>query len=125
MLTSALLPSRGCERVKSDSRTLAPDDEQSLVRFLLYSNEWDVEGIICNRAQARDGENRNSERTGVGIVQRLVKAYGDCYPKLIQHDARYPKPEVLLRRTVPGYGSSDEGVQLIQAAVDSPDPRPV
>ena len=26
-----------------------PDDEQSLVRFLLYSNEWDVEGIIANR----------------------------------------------------------------------------
>jgi hypothetical protein len=22
------------------------DDEQSLVRFLLYANEWDVEGII-------------------------------------------------------------------------------
>ena len=30
-----------------------PDDEQSLVRFLLYVNEWDVEGIICNRAKAR------------------------------------------------------------------------
>jgi len=25
-----------------------PDDEQSLVRFLLYANEWDVEGIIAN-----------------------------------------------------------------------------
>ena len=24
-----------------------PDDEQSLVRFLLYANEWDVEGIIA------------------------------------------------------------------------------
>ena len=37
-----------------------PDDEQSLVRFLLYANEWDVEGIIANRAVARDGENRNA-----------------------------------------------------------------
>src|SRR5712692_8487395 len=26
-----------------------PDDEQSLVRFLLYTNEWEVEGIIANR----------------------------------------------------------------------------
>src|SRR5437763_16554524 len=41
-----------------------PDDEQPLVRFLLYLNEWDVEGIIANRQNARDGENRNSERTG-------------------------------------------------------------
>src|SRR5437870_1678574 len=33
-----------------------PDDEQSLVRFLHYANEWDVEGIIANRPTARDGE---------------------------------------------------------------------
>ena len=47
-----------------------PDDEQSLVRFLLYANEWDVEGIIANRSAARDGENRNPERTGLGIARR-------------------------------------------------------
>ena len=39
-----------------------PDDEQSLVRFLLYSNEWDVEGLISNRPLARDGENLNVHR---------------------------------------------------------------
>jgi hypothetical protein len=102
-----------------------PDDEQSLVRFLLYANEWDVEGIICNRAQARDGENLNAERTGVGIVKRLVNAYGECYPKLIEHDTRYPKPETLLHRTVSGYEGNDDGMKLILAAVDSSDPRPV
>ncbi len=51
-----------------------PDDEQSLVRFLLYANEWDIEGIIANRARAREGENLNSERTGLGIVRRLIEA---------------------------------------------------
>src|SRR5262245_51093874 len=69
-----------------------PDDEQSLVRFLLYMNEWDVEGIIANRALARDGENLNPERTGLGIARRLVQAYGECYPKLSQHESRYPSP---------------------------------
>src|SRR5262245_26760181 len=59
-----------------------PDDEQSLVRFLLYVNEWDIEGIIANRAQARDGENWNTERTGLGIVRRLLKAYEEVHPKL-------------------------------------------
>jgi hypothetical protein len=102
-----------------------PDDEQSLVRFLLYSNEWDVEGIICNRAEARDGENLSPERTGLGIARRLVKSYGECYANFIQHDPRYPKPEQLLERTVSGYEDSDEGVKLILAAVDSGDPRPV
>lgn len=102
-----------------------PDDEQSLVRFLLYSNEWDVEGIICNRATARDGENLNPVRTGLGIVQRQVQAYGECYPNLVKHDPRYPKPHELLRRTVSGYADSEEGVKLIVALVDSADPRPV
>lgn len=102
-----------------------PDDEQSLVRFLLYANEWDVEGIIANRPEARRGENKNPERTGLGIVRRLVDAYGECYPKLVQHDARFPRPELLRQRTVAGYNSTDDAVNLILAAVDSPDSRPV
>jgi hypothetical protein len=102
-----------------------PDDEQSLVRFLLYCNEWDVEGIICNRAAARDRENLNPERTGLGIGRRFVSAYGKCYPKLVQHDRRYPKPGELLRRTVAGYNDTDDGVNLILAAVDGDDPRPL
>jgi hypothetical protein len=128
LLLIAYAPIHADERLRVIVETDAggdPDDEQSLVRFLMYSNEWDVEGIICNRAEARDGENLNSERTGLGIAQRLVRAYGECYAKLIQHDARYPKPEQLLERTVSGYDDSEEGVKLILAAVDSTDPRPV
>ncbi|HJS06915.1 MAG TPA: nucleoside hydrolase-like domain-containing protein [Pirellulales bacterium] len=102
-----------------------PDDEQSLVRFLLYVNEWDVEGIIANRPQARDGENLNTERTGLGIVRRMVAAYGACYDKLQQHDPRYPAPEKLLARVVPGYDDREDGVRLIIKAVDRDDPRPV
>jgi hypothetical protein len=102
-----------------------PDDEQSLVRFLLYVNEWDVEGIIANRARARDGENRNTERTGLDIVRAQVRAYGVCWPNLVQHDPRYPKPEVLLARTVAGYDDTYEAVNLLIAAVDRDDPRPL
>jgi hypothetical protein len=124
----AYSPTHAGERLRVIVETDAggdPDDEQSMVRFLLYSNEWDVEGIICNRAEARDGENLNPQRTGLGIVQRLVKAYGQCHAKLIQHDARYPKPEQLLERTVSAYEDSDEGLKLVLAAVDAADPRPV
>src|SRR5688500_541951 len=100
-----------------------PDDEQSLVRFLLYVNEWDVEGIIANRERVRDGENRNKERTGLGVVRALVKAYGECWTNLVQHDARYPRAEVLLARTVAGYDDTDDAVQLIINSVDRNDPR--
>lgn len=51
------------------------------MRFLLYANEFDIEGIICTRLKARPGENVNVERTGLGIVQRLLKAYGECQPR--------------------------------------------
>jgi dienelactone hydrolase len=102
-----------------------PDDEQSLVRFLLYVNEWDVEGIIANRPRARDRENLNPERTGLGVTLALVNAYGQCYPSLVRHDPYYPKPEQLRQRTVAGYANTEDGVNLIVAAVDKDDPRPV
>jgi hypothetical protein len=102
-----------------------PDDEQSLVRFLLYANEWDVEGIICNRPRARDRENLNPERTGLGIARRLLDAYGLCHPNLIKHDRRYPTKEALWKRTVAGYEDKEDGVKLLIAAVDRDDPRPL
>jgi hypothetical protein len=108
-----------------DRRRGDPDDEQSLVRFLLYANEWDVEGIIANRSKARNRENINPERTGLGIVRRLLRAYGQCYSNLVQHDSRYPSLEQLWHRTLPGYDDTEEAVERIIAVVDAPDPRPL
>ena len=102
-----------------------PDDEQSLVRFLLYANEWDIEGIIANRPVTRPGENLNPERTGLGVVHRLIDAYGQCYSNLVQHDRRYPTAEFLRQRTVAGYDDTVDAVQFIIATVDKPDPRPL
>ena len=102
-----------------------PDDEQSLVRFLLYCNEWDVEGIIATRPTARERENLNRQRTGLGIVRAMLDAYAECYPNLIKHDTRYLPPDHLRRVSVPGYADVRDGVDLIRAAVDRDDPRPV
>lgn len=102
-----------------------PDDEQSMVRFLLHANDWDVEGIIANRPVARDGENQNPVRTGIGIVRRLVEAYGQCHSNLVRHDSRYPGVERLLAVTVDGREDSSAGVNRIIEAVDSKDPRPL
>jgi hypothetical protein len=102
-----------------------PDDEQSLVRFLLYANEWDVEGIIANRPRARDGENLNPVRDGLGIVRRQLAAYGEVQPKLVLHDKRYPTKDALDRVTVAGYDNVNDGVDLVIRAIDRDDPRPV
>ena len=102
-----------------------PDDEQSLVRFLLYCNEWDVEGILATRPKARDGENLNPRRTGLGIVRSMIDAYGQCHANLIRHDPHYATPDHLRRVTVAGYGDVRDGVDLVLAAVDRNDPRPL
>jgi hypothetical protein len=102
-----------------------PDDEQSLVRFLLYANEWDVEGIIANRPTARDGENLNPVRDGLGIVRRMLDAYGQVQANLALHDKRFPSKEQLWKVTVPGYDDRDDGIRLVVRALDNADPRPV
>jgi Cellulose-binding Sde182, nucleoside hydrolase-like domain/Cellulose-binding protein Sde0182, C-terminal domain len=102
-----------------------PDDEQSLVRFLLYASEWDVEGIIANRPHAREGENKNPNRTGLAIVRAQLEAYGRCWPNLVKHDPRFPTQQQLWQRSLAGYDDTTEAVDRIIAAVDSNDPRPV
>ena len=98
-----------------------PDDEQSLVRFLLYANEWDIEGIIANRPTARPGENLNPIRTGLGIVQQHLSAYGEVHHRLQAHAPGFPTKEYLWDRTVPGYSTSDAGVKLSAAGSTDPD----
>lgn len=102
-----------------------PDDEQSLVRFLLYANEWDVEGIIANRREVRRPENHNPRNSGFEIVRGFIDAYDEVYPRLSEHDERFPTPEHLRDRTVAGYDDTDDAVRLIIEAVDRDDPRPV
>ena len=98
-----------------------PDDEQSLVRFLLYANEWDIEGIIANRPTARPGENLNPVHTGLGIVQQHLSAYGEVHHRLQAHAPGFPTKEYLWDRTVPGYSTSDAGVKLSAAGSTDPD----
>ncbi|MCC7375225.1 MAG: DUF1593 domain-containing protein [Verrucomicrobiales bacterium] len=102
-----------------------PDDEQSLIRFLLYANAWDVTGIIANRPQARDGENINPARTGLAIVQRLLDAYAACWTNLVSNDPAYPDPAVLRQKAVAGYDDTEAGVQCLIEAADAADPRPI
>ncbi|OGJ89796.1 MAG: hypothetical protein A2268_07385 [Candidatus Raymondbacteria bacterium RifOxyA12_full_50_37] len=101
-----------------------PDDEASLVRWFLYANEWDIEGIIATRPVTRS-DNPNPLPTGLAIVQSYVNAYGEVYDSLKQHKADFPAKQFLWDRTVAGYNTVDDGVNLIIAAVDKADPRPV
>jgi hypothetical protein len=65
------------------------DDECSLVRFLLYANEWDVEGIITSSSQYHWQGHRWA---GDDWAVPYLNAYAKVYPNLVKHDPRYPTP---------------------------------
>jgi hypothetical protein len=106
------------------------DDECSLVRFLLYANEWDIEGIVSSSSQYHWQGHRWA---GDDWTEPYLKAYAQIYPNLIEHDPAYPTPETLRERTVLGNiksaGEMDEitpGSQLIvNVLLDETDDRPV
>lgn len=106
------------------------DDQCSLVRFLLYANEWDIEAIVTSSSQYHaHGHNW----AGDDWTQPFLQAYAEVYPNLIQHDRSYPSPEFLQSRTLLGNvkaeGEMDEvtpGSQRIVAVLlDDSDPRPI
>ena len=99
------------------------DDQASLVRFLLYSNEWDVEAIVADRSAeafhrdgARDHKGLQAEN-GWELAKRYVEAYAQAYENLAIHKPVYPRPGELLARTVPGFDDTGAAVtQIIRAA---------
>lgn len=105
-----------------------PDDTQSLIRFLLYANEFDVEGLIATYTS--HGECCNPQ-----YIREVLQAYGKVLPKLRKHDFRYPAMEKLLENVKCGSevvglehigeGQDTEGSDWIIHVVDKEDDRPV
>ncbi len=68
------------------------DDECSMVRFLMYANEWDIEGIVTSSSQYHwHGHNW----AGDDWLDKYFEAYSKVYPNLVLHDTSYPTPDYL------------------------------
>jgi len=106
------------------------DDQCSMVRFLLYANEWDIEGIITSSSQYHC---HGHKWPGDDWVQPYLDAYAKVYPNLVKHDSRYPTPQYLQARTFLGNveteGEMDAitaGSQhIVRALLDESDDRPI
>jgi hypothetical protein len=75
------------------------DDEQSMVRLLLYSDMLDVRAI-CITSRMGHGQDIKPE-----IVYDQIEAYRSVYPNLLLHSDGYPEPDYL--RSVVKYGQGD------------------
>jgi hypothetical protein len=109
--------------------TNEPDDEESMVRFLVYSNEYDVEGLIATTSVwLRD-------KVRPGNIRERIEAYGKVRGNLLKHAPGYPIAEHLLSVTKagrPDFGmegvgpaKDSEGSRHIIDVIDRPDERPV
>lgn len=106
------------------------DDECSFVRFLLYANEWDIEGIITSSSQYHW---QGHKWAGDNWAQPYLDAYEQVYPNLIQHDQAYPTAAYLRERTVLGNVKAEgemaertAGSKLIvETLLDESDDRPI
>ncbi|MHC4518762.1 MAG: nucleoside hydrolase-like domain-containing protein, partial [Planctomycetota bacterium] len=113
--------------VLSDIGAGDPDDEQSFVRFLVYANEFDIEGLIAT-ATPRFGVNAEAFR-------ERIEAYREVLGNLRVHAEGYPDADALLalikdgaaerNMTSVGNGKTTEGSDAIIEVIDRPDPRPV
>jgi hypothetical protein len=118
-----------------------PDDMQSMVRFLLYANEFDIEGLMATSGTFAMVADKNN-------ILGVLDQYEKVYEKLKTHDPDYPTADYLRSVTYEGRGNNNgvsiifgcgkqaytdiigkgldsEASNAIIAAADKPDPRPI
>jgi hypothetical protein len=109
--------------------TNEPDDQESLVRLLVYANEYDLEGIVATTSTHLRNQTRKDK------IEALIRDYGKVKSNLDKHASGYPSMEYLLSITsnhLPiysmdgvGEGKDSPGSELLIKAVDKTDNRPL
>ena len=106
-----------------------PDDAQSLVRFLTYANQFDIEGLVATTSI------HQQKRTSAWRIKEIVEAYGKVQTNLLKHEPGYPPVGDLLAvihegrpdygMNAVGEGNDSTGSEALIAAVDRDDSRPI
>ncbi len=132
VISSDFPPPDVCMSGCAANRTSDPDDVQSMVRFLLYTNEFDVEGMVASSGTFANVANKQN-------MLDIVELYAKVYDNLKKHDPNYPTPEYLSSvifqgrqgtwgGTVSnniGAGKDSQASDSIISILDKPDNRPV
>ena len=106
-----------------------PDDQMSVVRFLLYGNQFDVEALVATTSTWQ------KQAVRPDIMHSVIQAYGRVRDNLLKHGSGWLPAEELDAKVSsgqPGYGLAStgpnqmsEGANAIIRAADRVDPRPV
>jgi hypothetical protein len=106
-----------------------PDDTQSLIRFLLYSDQWDVEGLIATTSI------HQQTRVAPESILKVLDAYKKVQPVLLKHEKGFPTYELLRTKVKKGLavygmqgvgeGKDSEGSEWIIKVLEKQDNRPL
>jgi len=106
-----------------------PDDAMSMVRFLVYANQYDIEGLAATTSIHQQNE------VATWRIKEIVDAYIKVRDNLEKHEKGFPSGEYI--RSVITEGLPEYGVQAVGEGKDSPasellikmadkdDPRPL
>ncbi len=122
-------PAQKMRVIITDDYGADPDDQETLVRAMVYANELDIEGLISTTSCWK------TTQSSTTLINTIVNAYGQVVSNLSVHASGYPTLAYLQSITQLGQtnfgmagvgtGKDSAGSDLIIAAVDKNDPRPV
>ncbi|AOS44715.1 hypothetical protein Verru16b_01782 [Lacunisphaera limnophila] len=106
-----------------------PDDTQSLVRLMLYSNVIDLQGLVATTSV------HMKDRPSPQSIRRVIDAYDRVRDNLLLHETGFPEAAALQALVKVGAGSYgmqavgpdqvSEGAAWIIRLLDEPDDRPL
>lgn len=92
-----------------------PDDGQSMIRLMLYTNDLEVEGLIATSNMV------HGHLTRPELIRQIVNTYGRVRPNLLLHDRRYPTEKYLLDRIKSGQPNAGKEVPVEECVGDGKD----
>lgn len=108
-----------------------PDDQQSLIRLMVYANEFDIEALIATASGTR-GELKETV-TRPDLIHEIVDAYGQVLPNLKRHADDWPEADALRavvksgnrqrERAHIGVGHDTEGSRFLIERIDAGTPQ--
>ncbi len=135
-----VIPVKAARQGDPPEKCSDPDDVQSMVRFLLYANEFDVEGLVASAGTFANVARKQN-------ILDILDLYAKVYENLRRHDSHYPTPDKLRSVTwqgrdgawgttnvgttakpldqILGAGKDSEASDAIIHVVDRSDPRPL
>ena len=78
------------------------DDQCSLVRYMLYANMFELEGLVSSSSRFHYLTKEGEVFKGRDSNQKWIDAYAEVYDNLCQHAEGFPTPEYLTSINVEG-----------------------